>query len=101
MVENEQDFDADEAENALSDEELDALRDVGNEDGAQHDVGSDRDGSGHRLFDFRDPTRVLNGRMPGLEGAFLRPKRAPETSVQFQTWTSRLRRRSSLANQTI
>jgi flagellar motor switch protein FliM len=61
MREEEQDFDAD------GDEELDALRDVGNEDGAKNDVGSDGDGSGHRLFDFRDPTRVLNGRMPGLE----------------------------------
>ncbi|MFT5446392.1 MAG: flagellar motor switch protein FliM [Gammaproteobacteria bacterium] len=63
MAEEEQDL---EAENVLSDEELDALRNAGNEDGAQ-DGGSDADGGGHRLFDFRDPARVLNGRMPGLE----------------------------------
>jgi len=53
----------------LSEEELDALRAAGG-DGGGSDAGarSRRDGEGAgRPYDFRDPSRVLNGRLPGLE----------------------------------
>ncbi len=46
----------------LSEEELDALRATGADAG-----GEDRDDGAQRPYDFRDPSRVLNGRLPGLE----------------------------------
>lgn len=51
-------------DNLLSDEELEALRATGDDGDSAHDEAH----SGvHRSYDFRDPTRVLNGRLPGLE----------------------------------
>ena len=67
MAEEERNPLAGQDENALSEEELDALREAGNEDDATNIAPSADSEDGHRLFDFRDPARVLNGRMPGLE----------------------------------
>jgi len=51
-------------ESVLSEEELDALRETGDADDGASATG---DANGHRAYDFRDPSRVLNGRLPGLE----------------------------------
>jgi flagellar motor switch protein FliM len=67
MAEEELDAAVAQDESALSEEELDALREVGNEDSAQNSARPQHDDGSHRLYDFRDPARVLNGRMPGLE----------------------------------
>lgn len=50
----------------LSDEELDALRGTGLDDDGEG--GDEEDPEGDcSLYDFRDPSRTLNGRLPGLE----------------------------------
>jgi flagellar motor switch protein FliM len=54
------------AASVLSDEELEALR--GTAAGSDHDDDDgDGEGEGCSLYDFRDPSRTLNGRLPGLE----------------------------------
>ncbi len=53
-------------DSVLSDEELEALRATGEGGEAATDGDAAVDGDG-RLYDFRDPSRVLNGRLPGLE----------------------------------
>jgi len=54
-------------ENALSEEELDALREASHEDSTGHGALSAHADDGHCLYDFRDPVRVFNGCLPGLE----------------------------------
>jgi len=52
----------------LSDEELDALRGTGAVDDDDDDGSQDGDREGDcNLYDFRDPSRTLNGRLPGLD----------------------------------
>ena len=53
-------------ENALSEEELDALREAGHEDSAGHGAFSAHADDEHCLYDFRDPVRIFNGCLPGL-----------------------------------
>ena len=53
-------------DSVLSDEELDALRATG-EGGDASEAGDGTVSQDGGLYDFRDPSRVLNGRLPGLE----------------------------------
>lgn len=52
----------------LSDEELEALRGTASADAEAEADGAEGDlGGGVSLYDFRDPSRTLNGRLPGLD----------------------------------
>lgn len=64
-------------DSVLSEEELDALRATGGDARAAHEPRAGRGGE-CRSYDFRDPARALNGRLPGLEkvhDAFVRGMR--------------------------
>jgi flagellar motor switch protein FliM len=54
-------------DSVLSEEELDALRATGDGDGGDDPAQDTSEPGGQRTYDFRDPSRVLNGRLPGLE----------------------------------